>query len=137
MATVDAPARPFESLADLRTEHLRLLRQTRAAGGVAAVRAEVDAFLDRAQAVGARLDAAADREAAQGILDYWTAALLTAVGGGPPSEQPRLTPPRALAEFDAAAAGRVSEAAELAVAAMTPAEQELARRLLLRLVELA
>jgi hypothetical protein len=137
MATVEAPARPFESLADLRTEHLRLLRQTRAAGGVAAVRAEVDAFLDRAQAVGARLDAPADREAAQGILDYWTAALLTAVGGGPPSEQPRLTPPRGLAEFDAATAGRVAEAAERAVAAMTPAEQELARRLLLRLVELA
>jgi hypothetical protein len=128
---------PFDSLADLRREHLRLLRWTRdpttTRGALPEPPDAVERFLDEVQAAGARLDDLADREAAQGILDYWTARLLTAAAGngGPPAT------PRVLAPFDDRTVQRVVEAAEGAVAALPPEDQELARRVMLRLVRLS
>lgn len=133
MPTTDTAARPFESLAALRQEHLRLLRLAKDPGHTQAPPAEVEAFLDRVQDAGRWLDAPADREAAQGILDYWAAGQLSAVGAG---AKPKSLP-RALHEFDAGPVGTVADAAEAAVAALPPEDQELARRVMLRLARLA
>ena len=137
MLMTETVAGPFDSLAALRHEHLRLLRRSRDVAASTAAsqvpRDEVEAFLNQAQATGVRLDDPTDREAAQGILDYWTAGLLTtAARNGGPSATPRV-----LAPFDHTTVKRVVAAAEEVVAALPPEEQELARRVMLRLVRLA
>ncbi len=141
--TAPAPA-PFDSLAELRREHAVLLKVARAATPADRLTDRVHEFLARAKATGTRLDAAADREAAQGVLDYWTASLFTLPGGlsarHAEAEAAAVRPATAnvvLDEFDARTAGAVAESADRALAALPPEDQDLARRLLLRLVRLA
>lgn len=68
---------PFGSLQDLRNEHARLLRSTGRTKHEQIAPEVIRAFLKKAQALGALLGAANEREAAQNILDYWTASLMT------------------------------------------------------------
>lgn len=77
-AAVSPTIEPFGSLADLRREHGELLRATQQHPKEAGQEERITAFLHRARATGERIDEPADRDAAQGILDYWTATLLTA-----------------------------------------------------------
>lgn len=75
---------PFDSVAALRAAHAALMRTVRGARGghpeaaaqAPQVRDQVVDFLRRAQATGRRIDDASDRDTAQGVLDYWVAALL-------------------------------------------------------------
>jgi hypothetical protein len=76
--TVSAEAdKPFASLQDLRNEHARLLRSSGRGKQEQVPPETIRAFLKKAQAVGALIGAASEREAAQNILDYWTASLMT------------------------------------------------------------
>src|SRR5436305_6923030 len=81
MGTTDAT--PFDSLDELRAEHGRLLRTSKGPTGekAADLAADVAKFLARARATGSKLDFPTDREAAQSVLDYWTATLFTLPNG--------------------------------------------------------
>ncbi len=94
--SIPSPAVPqdFPSYEALRLAHTELLRQHRQAADPNAVLPEIEAFLARAQATGARLDDESERQSAQSLLDYWTTSLFR-LG--------QEAPPRILAEFDAKA----------------------------------
>lgn len=147
MTSTDAA--PFESLSELRSEHGRLLRaaartspRTDAPGPPLAE--DVIRFLTRARATGAKLDSPADREAAQGVLDYWTATLFTLPNGvSAASNLPSLMPGESdaavnvqLAEFDSATLESACAAADRWLAAQAEPDRELARHVLMRLVRL-
>ena len=146
MATLDAT--PFESLEALRAEHGRLLRASKTSISKSAEKAdlasEVVGFLARARATGAKLDFPADREAAQSVLDYWTATLFTLPNGLSaaqtlPSAIPGITAEAVnlqLADFDRATLGQAWAAADDWLAGQTPELQVLARRMVLRLTRL-
>lgn len=80
----ETPAHPpndFASLADISHEHLELLKSSSQRDGdtpeaISAFRDRVTAFRDEVAAAGARLGQEEDREAAQGIIDYWSTQLL-------------------------------------------------------------
>src|SRR5262249_18800254 len=140
---------PFDSLADLRAEHLRLLKQSKESAaqsdpGAAELATAVVEFLARTQATGKRLDTPSDREAAQSILDYWTATLFTLPGGvSARSTLPALIPGTSedavnlrLADFDTDKVLSVATAASQWLAALPPEDQALVRRILMRLVVL-
>jgi DNA/RNA endonuclease G (NUC1)/energy-coupling factor transporter ATP-binding protein EcfA2 len=86
---------PFSSLSELRNEHAALLRAVHTASGRLDLREKIFDFLTRAQATGMRIEEPVEREAAQGILDYWLATLLADTDST--SVQ---SPPFALAPFD-------------------------------------
>src|SRR2546422_8762016 len=93
--TAAEPVQPFSSLSELRSEHLKLLRAMRSEKGEDLIRRVAD-FLSRAQETGTLIDERADREAAQAILDYWTAWQFSS------SERAGLSAaPAILAPFDA------------------------------------
>lgn len=66
---------PFASLTELTREHVALMRTGRTLSERSHQVFRIQRFLERAQATGTRLDGFADRDAAQSILDYWTATL--------------------------------------------------------------
>jgi tetratricopeptide (TPR) repeat protein len=70
-------AEPFESLTQLRIEHVQLMRAARRDSRDEELIGRVRRFSNRARATGARLDSSADREAAQDIISYWTSYLFT------------------------------------------------------------
>src|SRR5262245_31349015 len=72
-----AEPRPFASLAELRDRHAELLRAVPTDELEEKHLDEVKEFLRRGAATGAHLDQPADRQAAQGLLDYWKATLYT------------------------------------------------------------
>jgi hypothetical protein len=99
-----AAAPPFDSLAALRAEHLRLMRLAKSAAPPDDLAERVNQFLGRARSTGTRIDGVAEREAAQGILDYWTAALFSLPHPGRP-----LAGPVFLEPFDPAQAPDLSD----------------------------
>lgn len=136
----DAPAAPpYTSLDALQAAHDGLLDATDADRLDAAAVERVREFLRRAAATGSALDTAADRKAAQGLMDYWAASLYTAsrlrkdniVGGErlPAGET-------VLAPFAAASARAAAAAAAAWYDALPAADQAGARRLLMRLVQM-
>jgi hypothetical protein len=92
--SVPAPL-PSESLAMLRKKHLAFMREEQYRSGPAAPedRERLRDFLARVEAAGAIIDDHADRDAAQSILDYWTATLATV-------SEPIRPAARVLAQFD-------------------------------------
>lgn len=85
-------AASFPSLAALHAAHVELLRRQRESGGAPGLIADLDDFIQRGSATGVLLDSDADRETAQGLLDYW-ATILLRTGHEPPDAT--------LADFDA------------------------------------
>jgi tetratricopeptide (TPR) repeat protein len=75
----DATA-PFGSLFELRRAYSELMRSVRDRAHISELTQRIRDFLARAAATGAVLRASDDREAAQNILDYWNASLLTMRG---------------------------------------------------------
>lgn len=73
----------FQSLDDLKRDHEQLLQRYYAEEIGGAAQGEVANFLARARATGAKLDARADRRAAQSIVDFWATRLYRA-GDEPP-----------------------------------------------------
>lgn len=136
MSTPDAG-----SLASLRKEHGELLKRPHDQPD----RAEaILAFLVKVQKAGAMLDAAPDREAAQGMLDYWTATFFTLPEGETLlSKLPTLTPEASaagahlqLAEYDPKTQREAVEAAEQWLAGLSENDRRLTRRIMLRLARL-
>jgi energy-coupling factor transporter ATP-binding protein EcfA2 len=86
---------PFASVAELRAEHNALLRATRGRATGPGLVERINGFLGRARATGRLVYDPDERDGAQGILDYWTATLVTLV-------DPRdvVTSPALLAAFD-------------------------------------
>jgi WD40 repeat protein len=82
---------PFPSLPALHASHLDLIRRQREGGTPPEFLTDVSAFIQRGSATGVLLDADADRETAQGLLDYW-ATIFYRAGYEPPDAT--------LAEFD-------------------------------------
>jgi tetratricopeptide (TPR) repeat protein len=78
-SNADATA-PFGSLFELRRAHSELMRSARDRSHISEFTQRVRDFLARAAATGAVLRASDEREAAQNILDYWNASLLTMRG---------------------------------------------------------
>lgn len=97
MTTIEArphaadAAPPFPSLASLRAAHGELLRRRHEGGGSPTFLADLAEFIRIGRLTGALLDSDAERDAAQGLLDYWATALYR-VGQEPPDA--------ALADFD-------------------------------------
>jgi tetratricopeptide (TPR) repeat protein len=75
----DATA-PFGSLLELRRAHSELMRSAGDRAHISELTQRIRDFLARAAATGAVLRASDEREAAQNILDYWNASLLTMRG---------------------------------------------------------
>lgn len=143
---VALPAAPVTSLAELRSRHSALLQrlidpQTRPSSG------EILGFLEAASALGRVIDDEnfSEREAAQSIMDYWVATLI--------SQAPQVTEgtrPFSLADYDPAGGGTllkdsqrmdalVSKAVkegEALTKKLSHSEQKLLERLLLRFVRL-
>jgi energy-coupling factor transporter ATP-binding protein EcfA2 len=71
---------PFGSLFELRRAHSELMRSARDRAQISELTQRIRDFLARAAATGAVLRASDEREAAQNILDYWNASLLTTRG---------------------------------------------------------
>jgi hypothetical protein len=144
-----ATVAPFQTLAELRREHADLLKLTRSEDRPANLQSRIAQFLARCQATGTRLDAPEDRESVQGILDYWTASFFTqtvtstnilksASSNFEASRASAAVSPGSLvlAEFDQESSVGTADAAEQALDSLTPADQDLARQILLSLVRL-
>lgn len=95
---------------------------------------EILEFIRRAVETGAFLDNAADRRATQGLIDYWTNnyPLLLGAGSTPMSERFVTR----LKRFDAEAPGAAAAAAEAVIKALGSEGKELARAVLMHLVQL-
>jgi tetratricopeptide (TPR) repeat protein len=72
-------AEPFFSLLELQREHVALMRLMRTSGTLSEEERSkhIQDFLRRAKGTGSRIDEPADRDAAQSIIDYWTATVVT------------------------------------------------------------
>ena len=134
---------PIPSLAALRDAHTELLRAVSKEGGAQAQRDKILAFLEAGAAAGRTIDAPADREAAQALLDYWKATLYTSTRDwlrkgepGDKGDAPARLPPGLLAEFDEKSAVARADTAEQVVQAMSREDRQLAQRLLLQLVRI-
>lgn len=139
---------PFESLAELRAEHGRLLKEgnaaTRSPEQSKQLPQRVVEFLARVRSTGVWLDTPADREAAQSILDYWTATLFTLPKGtSAASALPSLVSGDStdginlqLSEFDSASIRKVAEAADKWLLELPLEQQTLAKKILMQLVRL-
>lgn len=139
------PVRPFPSLAALRARHTELLHLVPTAGPAEEHLAAVQTFVQQAAATGTLLDLPAERDAAQGLLDYWKATLYTQnrckERETPESEDERTRLPAALLEdFDEVTARTLVAAAENKLQALSqqdPMLTDAARLALLRLVQLS
>jgi hypothetical protein len=97
--------------------------------------ARINDFVQKAVASGAVLDVPADRRAAQGMIDYWMASAY-APSSSSTSGAPVARADVTLKPFDAGLLGAIAKRGEEAVAAAGQKQQDLARRLLLRLLRL-
>lgn len=134
----------IDSLEALRAEHGRLLKADRKGTASQDLTEKVNQFLMRAKELGRRLDAPNDRDAAQSVLDYWTAMLFTLPGG----VASKSTLPSGvegsmaagvnvvLDDFDAATIKADTARADQFFGKLNADEQRLAQRLLMRLVRL-
>lgn len=89
--TSTASAERMPSLAALQALHKELLRARRQDGDTDVIVARIEILIRQGQATGAALDTDEDREAAQSILDYWSAILF---------KTGQTAPDATLAEFD-------------------------------------
>lgn len=134
----------IDSLEALRAEHGRLLKADRKGTASQDLTEKVNQFLMRAKELGRRLDAPNDRDAAQSVLDYWTAMLFTLPGG----VASKSTLPSGvegsmaagvnvvLDDFDTATIKADTGRADQFFGKLNADEQRLAQRLLMRLVRL-
>lgn len=138
----------FDSLDELRNEHGRLLRTSKESTSsgeqpIESIANKVVKFLVRARATGAILDYPTDRDAAQSVLDYWTATLFTLPNGvsatqALPTAIPGVTADAVnlqLEVFDPRTIDNSIRDADTWLA-MPGVDRQLVRRLLLRLVRL-
>jgi hypothetical protein len=148
MAPTDSTASavsPLTSLAALRQRHAELLKKVPAEGPDPEQLAEVQQFLRSGATVGEWLDLPAEREEAQGILDYWRATLYAqnrARQASSPTESSgdkvRLKS-AVLAPFNEQALRYIADAAENSLQTALrehPELQDVGRRVLLRLVRM-
>jgi hypothetical protein len=136
---------PLTTLAALRQRHAELLKKVPAEGPDPEHLAEVQEFLRNGAAVGEWLDLPAEREEAQGILDYWRATLYAqnrARQASSPTESSgdkvRLKS-AVLAPFNEQALKHIVDAVESSLETALrehPELQEVGRRVLLRLVRM-
>ena len=89
--TSTASAERMPSLAALQVLHKELLQARRQDGDTDVILARIEILIRQGQATGAVLDTDEDREAAQSILDYWSAILF---------KTGQTAPDATLAEFD-------------------------------------
>ncbi|HYC88761.1 MAG TPA: hypothetical protein VEO54_06085 [Thermoanaerobaculia bacterium] len=68
----------FSTIFDLRASHVALLARQRQGSNVEELAEEVRQFVQRAQVTGTILDADEQRDAAQGLIDYWVTTLYRA-----------------------------------------------------------
>ncbi len=68
----------FPTIFDLRASHVALLAKQRQGAQVGEIEPDVRDFVRRAQVTGAYLDADEQRDAAQGLIDYWVTTLYRA-----------------------------------------------------------
>jgi DNA/RNA endonuclease G (NUC1) len=130
MATGDT----FSSLAAMQAAHRDLLRASKERP--ADLHGRILRFLEQGRQTGSVLDDLEERSSAQSLLDYWTATLYSQPAGGVEGT-PGVVPEAVLLEFDAKTLQAAVQGAEQTLAALSPKEQELARRVLLQLVRLA
>jgi endonuclease G len=137
MSTSDTPAPEaeirFASLATMQSAHRDLLRASKERPPE--FRARILRFLEHGRQTGSVLDTLEERSSAQSLLDYWTATLYSLPPGE--GEDAVVVPDAVLTEFDAKALQSVARDAEETLAALSPKEGEVARRVLLQLVGLA
>jgi cell division protein FtsB len=136
MIPLPTDAQPFESLAAMKARHKDLLRTAPPEEDPGSVRARVVEFLARGKATGRILDCPTDRRVAQGLIDYWKATFYTQLRDEDTEgtlDSPALTILEDFAETDSEA---LAAAAEKTVAAMSDEDREIARRILLKLVQL-
>jgi hypothetical protein len=74
----NAPSEFFPTIFDLRATHTSLLARQRQGATVGEIEPDVRMFVRRAQRTGALLDADEQRDAAQGLIDYWVTTLYRA-----------------------------------------------------------
>jgi hypothetical protein len=97
----------------------------------------VGEFIGKAVATGAVLNNADDRKQVQGLIDYWTASLLTAGRHSSNGTDSRYTASNAvLARFDRETVRRAAAAGDAWLAALSDRDRVMARRILLRLVRI-
>src|SRR5437763_9556797 len=140
-AVAPAPTDAFRSLDELRRRHDELAASVGEAESIAGHEEPVEAFVRRAVATGAVLDAADDRRAAQALVNFWASLLdrrgseNEADGVQPPSHRTKsselLLKPFAADALDAV----VIQPADRWLGEHKT-DQELAKRILLRLVRL-
>ncbi|HUR80579.1 MAG TPA: hypothetical protein VM733_07420 [Thermoanaerobaculia bacterium] len=68
----------FPTIFDLRATHVSLLSKQKQGAAVGEIEPDVRDFVRRAQVTGAYLDAEEQRDAAQGLIDYWVTTLYRA-----------------------------------------------------------
>ena len=129
----------FDSLAALRSAHADLLRVT-GDGPTPDGLDRVAKFLRRAAATGAILDTPDDRKQAQGLIDYWAASLQSEYRDAcrklAPDALEIKTGNLILNEFDAGSIGQLAAASQGWLDGLPPDRQDVARRVLMRLVAL-
>jgi hypothetical protein len=89
-STIDAADR-FSSFAELQRMHLDLTRRSREGADDPQFRSQIDLFVDRVKNTGTVLDGA-ERQAAQNILDYWSAEVISLSDIGENWSLPKLLP---------------------------------------------
>lgn len=73
---MSAVVESYATIIDLRAAHSVLLKRLRDGNSAASMRDDVESFILSARATGALLDADAHRDAAQGLIDYWSTTLV-------------------------------------------------------------
>lgn len=121
----------FNSLAELKAHHRALLERADDLDAAADVAQEVQAFLAAAVALGTKLSLPAERAEAQRLLDYWVSSSSTA------RQTAAFTARQAILEpYAGAGESSTAMAAEKFVSELPAPDKALAKRLLLRLVQL-
>lgn len=135
MTTTTRSAPAFPSLAALRARHTELLRSLPAEGASDRERESILEFLETGAASGILIDAPADREAAQGLLDYWKATLYTQRPSSLSSAIPPRVPTAVLANVDRGRFEEIIQRVE-AILPREAASEADTRRILLNLIHL-
>ncbi|MBA4065528.1 MAG: hypothetical protein C0501_17795 [Isosphaera sp.] len=137
-AAAPTPA-AFRSLAELQDRHAAVSHRVGKDVSAPDHLAAVEEFVRRAAATGAVLDAREDRAAAQSLINFWVSRLSASVRGAGRDGRPLSVPDLGdtlLAPFDPGEVAAAAAVADAWLAAASPDERRLARRVLLRLVRM-